>query len=352
MEQMKIVAKKQSIPGWLFCFIYLIVLYVTNLVAQDQDLDLGRYYELGDNASSYGSIKDVIKYYYEDGIDFIYYVILYITKHIGLDYNFITALIVSLYYFVTLKTAEYNCKKRIEPYLLFVPILLPPIIWVVAISRNLTAILFLYIAIMYFYKRKWIFVAVFLAMCIFTHFSMLMYIAVIAVAWLIQKNKVNKRVLFIAIGIALVLSVIVPDAFRLLMDYSLSDTELYYAKYSGKSEVHSILSYGKNYGQMAVILFGLIYSIGLLLLNKKQGFEFWALFMITVMYAFFLNTSLMFVNRCMMVFPMFWALNMADVYTSGNEKERLYIRALSICGSLAILMFFYAERPFFLPYLY
>lgn len=352
MEHMKIVAKRQSIPGWLFCSIYLIVLYVTNLVAQNQDLDLGRYYEIGDYAYSFSSIKALINYYYYEGIDFIYYSILYLTKHSGLDYNIITALIVTLYYIVVIQTINNNYHQKIEPYLLIVPLLLPPIIWVIAISRNLTAILFLYYALSFFYKRKWLWMTVFIIMCIFTHFSMLMYIPVVVIALLVQKIQIKRWVIIIAISIALIFSMIVPDAFRVFLDFAISDKDLYYANYAQKEEVYSILSYGKNYGQLAVIFGGLIYSMVLIILNKKQGFEFWALFMITVLYAFFLNTSLMYVNRCMMMFPMFWALNMADVYTSGSAKDRLYIRILSLFGLLAIMLFFYAERPFFLPFLY
>lgn len=342
----------RHIPTWLFVVMYLVMLYLVFLASKVDAWDIHRYYDEIDLQSRLYSLVSVITMYQKVHIDFIYIAILCLCNIVGIPYHFVSALIVTLYYIVLIKIIKENCSVKFDGYVLFVVLFATPIIWVLEISRNLSAFMFFYCALLYYYRNKWIVVAFFLVLGVFTHFSTLMYIPLFVIAWLFRKVKIKPWIVFIIIGSVFVYAFYVPDYLNRIMGALLSGDVEHYSRHT-ENEAINFIQYGNlNYGYISLILYCLGLSIVLLLLNIKQGFEYWSLFILTALLAFFINSNQGLMNRCMMLMPVFWGLNIASIYKSGNYKQKQIIQLLSLVGLFALLLFVYSLRNFFFPFFY
>lgn len=353
MEQVTLLGKKERISFIFFVLFFCFIYYLTAEASLVPAWDLSRYYESVDSFPVSYTFMKVIRDCFQEGNDFIYYLMLFFAKKVGVPYDIITALIVTIYYILIIKIIKEQFSNQIAWYLIIVSMFAVNITWVISISRNLTAYMFLYAGVLFYYrKRRW-WCALFFLASVLTHFSTIMYVAIILASWFYKGVHVNSWVVFVAVSAFLLLSFVVPDSVGTLMNMVLAGSDSYYLRYTESFEAKTFISYGnQNYGTLALVLYSLIYSIVLLLLNKKQGAEFLVLFIATVLLAFFLNSSMMFSNRCLMFMPLFWALNMASAYTSGSKREKEIIKYLSIAGLVAILLVIYADRDFYFYFMY
>lgn len=335
----------------LFGF-FVIIWYWVSIAAENESWDLGRYYGIIDGLPLNYGFFDVFNYFHGTYVDFIYFMILYSAKVVGISYNIVTAIIVTTYYYLVLAIIDNNYHKNVEWYILFTILFSSPIIWIIEISRNLTAYMFFYFAFYYYYKKKWMLVATFIAIAVFTHFSVLMYVAVFALAWILRNVKLKTWILFVLISTTLAGSFLIPDSVTRILEMSLGGTDMYYGRYT-EIETMNILDVGNmSYGSISITFWAFAYSIIILLLSKKKNIEFWILFILTVMLAFFINSSQMFLNRCLMLMPLFWALNIVPAYLVKEKSTSYFIKGLSLAGFIPMFLFFWKSRNFFLPFIF
>lgn len=329
----------------------LLVWGVTIAVLQETSFDLQRYYQMAEINVETRDLSGVIEESREHNVDFLYYVILYTALSIGIPLNLVTVTIVSLYFFLIISCFKEIWGGKIDGWILFVILFATPTCWVVSISRNLTAIMFLYIAVKAYYHKRWLFVLLFSVLAVFTHFSVLMFLAVLVTSFFLRKMRIKKEMLLFVIMAFLVAGVIFPAYVQNLFFDLIVDQDIRYSNYSTRNDF-GMLRQSLNYAVQLPTLLALSFSILLLFLNKKQGFEFWALFILTVMLSAFVLSSWTLTNRCMMILPMFWGLNVALIYKNSYVKKNKTLRIFSFIGVIIILLGIYGMRNIYFPFLY
>ena len=143
--------RKRPILQYIVFFIF--IFYTVIGVSHVEALDLGRYFEeayISANDSWYNIFKDR----FAERVDFIYFIIISTAAKTGLSLSLLTTIIVFVFYSLIIKTIRNLCPCRIDNHVLICLLLTAPIVWITSISRNLTAIMFMYCARYFFYKRK------------------------------------------------------------------------------------------------------------------------------------------------------------------------------------------------------
>lgn len=344
--------KNEVVPTWLYIAMYLVMLYLVFLASKVDAWDIHRYYDEIDLQSKSHSFWTIISMHQTDHIDFVYIAILSFCNILGVPYHFISALIVTVFYTLILKIIRENFTGKIEGYIFFVALFATPIVWVLEISRNLTAYMFFYYALLFYYRNKWKPMTFFLILGVFTHFSTLMYIPFFVLAWLLKRVRVKSWIVILVMGTVFIFAYFVPDYINTTLGVILSGDVEHYARHT-ENEILNFLEYGNlNYGYITLILYCVGLSFVLLILNKKQGFEYWSLFFLTALLSFFLNSNQGLMNRCMMLMPVFWAVNIASIYTDGVYKQIQVIKMVSIVGLVVLFLYIYSLRNFFFPFFY
>ena len=337
---------------WIVFF--FIMWYMAAMCEDNAALDLGRYYYEAIALKS-SSVRYIIELKSTRGIDFIYYVILHLGVNSSIPLNIITAFFITLYYAAIVGCIRFFYRGRMEWYVMAAVLFLTPITWVITISRNLAAIAFLYIGLIMFYKNKRLWACLFCIAGIFTHFSVLMYVVLFAASYLLKNLRLkNGTIAVIFIG-AVVISFLIPGSLFDIMRYFIEGGETVYATtYVEGGRVLSDFSSWNNIGlgDKASILYSLVFSPFLLINNRKQGLEFWMLFLLTVIMLFFSRSSLMFTNRCMMVMPMFWAINSAQIYKDSSSGTRVTLQNLCLIAIFLIFWHVYSYRDDYFPFFF
>lgn len=343
-------SKNGNILFWLLFF--MVMWYMSARCATMDALDLHRYYDDA-FANRNTPIGDIVEQESSRGIDFIYYVILHFSVNLSIPLDLITALIVTLSYAMILSCVNFFYKGSLEWFVVATVLFLTPITWIIEISRNMTAILFLYVALRMMYRSKWIWAIIFCLCGLFTHFSVLMFIFLFAASYFVKFLHIRSFFIPIVIFFIFISSYLVPSYIYDLMSLAIGGSEtVYNTQYMGMEAV-SFSQWGTvGNGDKIPILYGLVFSVALLLTNKKQGQEFWMLMGLTVLSAFFVRSSMMFTNRCMMILPMFWALNLAQIYESGTHKNKKLIRSLCMFGLLPIFWHIFSYRDVYFPFFF
>ena len=340
---------KRALELLVYFVLFLVTLFVTYKVALWDDLDLHRNYEEAVRYANKMTLGQMITYLIKDQVDFVYYFILYCAIKLYIPLNIVTAIIVLYYYIVILSSVRFIYKGNIEKTVLIAILFATPFVWIVSISRNMTAVFFLYIGIKYYLKKEWVYSLLFLTIGVFTHVSTLMYVALFAAGFLLQKIKLKPFLILLLILGVYVLTRIMPDLlFETLTQFVSDQSDYRYGRFAGLETGNVLGEDLLTAGEYLSMFFTIAFSIVLLILNKKQGFEFWVLFMLMVGLAFFMNSFLMFVNRFMLVTPLFLGLNVASIYREGNIKQKKVVKYFSYIGVLVFLLYIYTSRVMFI----
>lgn len=351
-----IVRKKHKDPYiYVMYVVSFVLLYIAvSFVSENEALDLGRYYqEAYDNVAMYKINELVVtRFYTWAKYDFLYQVILYVAVLLSIPLNLITTICLFVYcrLIVALIRKFYNGKM--EGVVITIVLLTTPLTWTIEISRTLMAIMFLYAAILYLLEDKRMLAAVFVILCAITHFPTLMYVGVLAAMIPLRSVKIDPGFVFFMLLVFLIIGFIVPGTMQMMMTLFLSDdTNLSYAHYATDGIQSFWSTHGLGYGDKLPGLFAMFYSVYLILMNKKQGYGMIALFALTVMLFFFTNSSYFLVERTMMVMPLFWGWNVANIYSErNNDKEKVFL--ISLMGMIPIMLHFYAYRETYFPFFF
>lgn len=340
LRQSPFLSRKKKVPYLELILLYCVVLFATKVISEYDALDLAHYIVDADLYMSL-SLTELISTRIEWGKpDFIYFIFLtYAVKH-----SFVilmTATTVFVYYLLVIKQMNNICRNKIELFVYIAVLFIAPITWTCAMARNLMAFLFLYCSIIFIFKEKKIISLLFALLGILTHFSVLMYVIVLIGAYFCQDKRLRPGILLAILVLVTTISLLVPSTFYDIIRLFLSeDSGFYHYTESTMTSFWAVLSYGDS----LPAIFSIVYSVVLLFLNKKQGLAFWMLFMLTIMDILFITIGKNFALRLTIFLPMFWGMNIANIYNDNNPTRKEKVLLVSIIGYVPILLHFYASR--------
>ena len=334
-----------KIPAYWYLFFFVVALFFVNAVVKVDDYDLHRYFDEAVRFAKTSSLLQMIKEVWSIEFDFIYYVILYFSVKLSISLKLVTALFVATYYWIILGVLKDDRKLINDRIVDFVILFVVPIIWVVSISRNLAAIVFLYAGVVSILKSKRINGILWLVIGVLTHFSVLMYVVVFVVSMLLRKIRIKPFFVVLFIAFFYILSQVIPDYLYNSIKLIATDRDLgYYTRFENVVSANVLEEGNWPVGDILSLIFVCVFSITVLLFNKKQGFEFWTLFILLIFLAFFVETSVMFVNRCMMIMPLFIGMNVLSIYKEGTNSQKKILKYLSYAGGLVFMLYIYTSR--------
>lgn len=333
-------------PYYLYyVWFILIIILMMSLFTFPEALDIGRYYE---DALTYSKIYTLPQYFEKniDGnIDFIYTCSLFIFAQLGLPLNIVTIFFLSLYYISLCEIIRISEPTKVHGVLLIVILLFCPFIWVLAISRNAAAIAIYYFAILQFVNRRPFLGITFFIVSIFTHVSMIMWIIITIIAYAIRRFHLKKFIIISILVGFITLAYIIPNYLFEIMSLILGNSESRYVSYSIVSNVSSPLhSTDISYGEKIPMLYSIGLSIYLLIVNQKQNFYYWMLFLLTIFLSFAIFSSMMFTNRTIMIMPLYIGYNICSIINMKNFRINMQLYMLSIIGCGSVFLHFWSRR--------
>lgn len=353
-NQTIVLSKKRKIDNiFMYILAFLLIYWSVFVLSEYEPLDLGRYYEEVEMQAEVYSLSDIIKIRYYDmkKYDFIYHTILFVACKFFIPLNLITSVIVFTYYLLIVKMMRIFFGGKIDNFVILAVLLTTPITWVVEISRNLTAITLLYISVKYLYANKRIIAVLFIVASVLTHFGAALYVLVLFCSQILQNKHIKQNVVFFLLLVVSIISFIMPTSVLTIMRWFLEE-DSGYTHYTMNTSASFFAATNIHYGDKLPAVFAVLFSIILLLLNKKQGFAFWCLLLFTMLLFFFLNLGVMFVNRLMMVVPLFWGINLAIIYKNARLADVQFLRTFSVIAWIPIVLHFYAYRPVYFPFFF
>ena len=349
---MRLIYRKQLFP-FFYIFIYLIFFFIMQISVEMEALDIWRYYASAkQNAKIYCNLFDIVKYSLDNSFDFIYTVSLWMACRLNISMNFVTAFYLSLYYLLSYNIVKKHFSNTFIPnYVIAYALMFAPFIWVQEISRNLAAIAILYVAINFFLNKKYVKALLFLVISVFTHISILIYVPIFIAAHFLSGVQIKSHYILVCILGLVICSLVTPSFLVDLISSYAAGTDSRYAYYGDEMEYVGVFnSTGIGYGDKLPILFAFVFSIILLIVNKKRDFMFWCHFILTSMLSFFLFSSLMFTNRIIMLLTLIIVWNTVQVYVTSSKNIRKIVRYLSVIGCICVLLHFWSYRTAFLNF--
>lgn len=345
--------KKDRIPVYWYIALFIVVYLATLAISKFESLDLFSWIEDSEKyLYGYNTLSDVISYCLSSSIDFIYQSIVYLAAKNSLSLTLITAIIVTFYFYLILKIMSREWSGKMEFLLVVMVLFTTPITWTVAITRNLTAVMFLYLGILFYYNGKRLPMLICFVAGVFTHFSVILYVLVFLFAMLLSKRCLSVRSLVVILGGVLLFSIISTDFVSDIINAFALRYDTRYSAYSEMNSDNFLLATTINYGDKLPVLFAIVLSVFLLINSKLTGFPFWGLFMLTVLLLFFVTTRFFLINRCMLVMPLFWGLNIAEIYRDSGKKVRINLKNLALIGLVPILLHLFSYRNHYFPFFF
>ena len=341
---------RKRVPYKFYIFVVLTLSLSMAFYVFPEALDITRYYEMAeDGVSQFSGVVEYAEYWFEMHLDFIYGSSLFLLLKMGLPLNIATIFYLSLYYICVFEILRRHFPNlNIAWYILFYVAMYAPFIWVQSISRNLAAISFFYLAMLFLLDGKKVKFLFCLFLSIFTHISMVMYVPIIFVAYFLEKRDINEKIIGFSIVFTLILSFISPSQLLNLLSFLLEGSDMRYAaSYSNIQAQGALQDPNIGYGDKLPIVFCLFYAILLLFINKRKDLMYWMLYVLTLMLSFFVFSSLMFTNRVIMLMTLFVAYNAYNVMRYGTLRYRNIIKISSLVGCLIVFLHFYSYRTSF-----
>lgn len=338
-------------------YIVIIIISILAILFVPWDaLDSYRYYNLTKTFSRDDSLLEFIKQFFYHGIDFVYYLLLFICVKLGIPIQFITGISVGLLYAQTLTLIDniqvkygYKINKSNKLLIRLFALFSVSFIPVFAISRNVTAIMFFVFGVNSMVKGKKLKTALYFLLAVFTHVSMILY-SILYIFGYYWKGKfilnINKR------RIIIVLATIVGLNSFLWIDFIMRRLESltffvnypYYSVYVASGGGFSNLFHfelGKGellmfYPAPIALFFGLFFI-------KKYNPIIWVCFIMYISLIISMGFSLMFTQRTLLFLIPFQGVVASSFF---EQKNGAVIKLIYIL--LLILSIF----AFFLNVLY
>lgn len=333
--------------SFLFIGVYLIV----SICAGVEGFDLHRSYEEAETYVQVFSVGEVVLYRLLKTVDFIYYLIHYYALKLSVTPNLVTTLIVFTYYCLTIYATQRVFKVKVSNLVLLITLFTVPSIYVISVARNLTAFMFLFCSIVLYYRGKSVLSVIFILIGVFTHFTTLMYVAVMISALFMRNCKISDGSLAVILVASFFISIIAPTLINDIMFKIIGGQDMHYMAYSTDVARNYLFHSSINYADKLPVTLCYIYSVLLLFANKNRGKEFWSLLLLTIMLSFFMNSSFSLVTRCVMFLPIFWGLNVGKIMSSSSVKSKIYVKYISWLGTACLVLHLYGYRQIYFAFL-
>jgi len=343
---------KRSLVFIQYIILFFVIYWLATVCEKIVEFDLHRCYEEARTLADYYTVEQFILLRLASTVDFVYFLIHYFAIKASIPQNFVTAVLVFVFYFVAIKIVNKEIRKKAGNVIIFVALFIPPIIYAISVARNLTAFMFFYCAIFMYFKDKKILSLIFLTLGVFTHFTVLMYTPVLILAVVLRNKKLDERVLLFALVGVFLASFIFPNFIKDFLLDAIKGNDLSYDSFADAKVGNFLFNSSINYADKLPVTFGFIYSILLLFWNKtKRGFDYWALFILILLMSFFMNTSFSLVLRCLMFMPIFWWLNVSKIIENSTPNSLSNLRFVSLIGIFTILLHIYGYRQIYLSFI-
>lgn len=311
-------------------------------------LDIGRYYMSAKIHAKHYSVIEYIGIMYNSNIDFIYFTALLLANKLSLPSEIVTFLFLTLYYvciceMVRLYSLSINLHNIATCIMIFI-MLSAPFVWVQTIGRNLGAIALLYWGILCFFKGENKTGIILCIASIFTHFSMAVYIILAIIAYYIQSFRISRAFIIIAFVISIFIGIIVPRYLMDLFYFIAGSADNHYGFYANFKSYPPILNPNLGIGDKFPMIFTYLFSIYIILKNKRQDFFFWMLFIYIIGLSFSLFIDTMLTQRFIMCMPLFLGCNVCSVLRQGNISVNKILQMFCIIGLVTVALHLYTYR--------
>lgn len=162
--------------------VFLLSAILAFLFVPDKALDLSRYYNDAAYINTNQPLIAYIKQTYYSNFDFVYYILLFVSKRLSLPVQLVTALSVGLFYSqsvvlinVIQNKYDYQLNRIVRNLIDLFAILSVSFILVFSISRNISALVFLFFGLINFLRGNKRAVIYFIIAC-FTHLIIIPYL--------------------------------------------------------------------------------------------------------------------------------------------------------------------------------
>lgn len=312
-------------------------------------LDIQRYYSTAEShAIQFNSLSSYIPYLIETNYDFIYFTSLYLALKLGISLNIVTTIYLSIYYISVCEVIRrLSLGIRISKWVLTFTLLCAPFIWVQEISRNLAAISFAYLAVLCYIsgnRSKGIF---WLVMACCTHISMLIYLPVFIAPVFLQDKQIKQKTVMFVVLTCIVISYMTPSYLFDLFLQGVEGSSSRYSSYELTESQNALMTSTIGYGDKLPMIWALIYSIICLLLSKTKDYFYWGLLILVVYLSSFIQSSVMFTNRVIMLLPLFVSVVVVNIYKYESPAKIKIIKYCSFIGLLFVAAHFWAYRMAF-----
>lgn len=337
-------------PPYRFYFFLVLLLYASmHFYVFPDALDITRYYDsVKDDVLHYHNILDYIESQISIHIDCIYSSSLYLANRAGIPLNLVTTLYLSIYYIVICELLRRNYGlKRIRGIILFYILMSAPFIWVQEISRNLAAIAFMYCSFFQFNKNNKTIAVLFVIGAVFTHFSLVIFVLLYMIAFFMQQVNLNRKIVILFFLAILIIGYISPSYLVNLTVVVAENSDNHYAAYASIENALPLFTTSIGYGDKIPMVYVYLFSLYLVLKNKKHDFYYWGLFVLTAGLSFALSTSLMLTNRIIMQMPLFIGWSICAILQQEGRKEYIRLYILSAIGTVCVLAHFWSYRLIF-----
>lgn len=343
---------------YIFLFVFCMISYYTFSYSDWSDLTVN--IARANGLKMYTSLSEVVNYSVEEQYDFVFTALMWIVVTLGIDIKLLFVLILFFFFYSIIDILKRSVPEpflyhRSDNLLMILYTLFScPFIFIHGITRNLLAVSLLFWSYLFLKNKRWLLGTLFSFFSLITHASVILYVFVLFLALFLPRFKFSylaeKTVLIalLLLSIAspfLILGYIVP----LIAEHMISDSAHYmnYANYSEGFVSTFWADPGLNAGIKIPTLCTFLISIALLFINKKRDFSYWILYISTILFSFFSQSSTVFAERCLIFMPLLIGSSLFSSYKNGSISEKKRLVVLSIIGLLAVTYHFISIRIYF-----
>jgi hypothetical protein len=340
---------KVNYRSW-YILAFLISAILMLLYKYPDELDIIRAFERAErDALNYPSVLTYITEVFHSRIDFIYYGFLYLCVRVGIPLGLATTFVLFLYFVLLIKISTLHVCGKCNNLLLLSVLLAVPTVTVISVSRNAFADVFFLLGIYYYIKGdKWSTIICFL-IAVFSHFSVLIYVALFFIAIILSKKEFDNRS-----RIGLLLSIVVvgfaiPTLMNdVLLRFGVSYLEgTHYESYESLNDSAVLRAPQISNGDKLYFAYTFVMLLYLAIKDKNRDVMYWFMFLLCFLDAFYFNSSVQMSLRLTILTPVCIGYSLISLYEKkilGRQK----IELISVGMLLVTLVYYYSLRPVFI----
>ena len=335
---------------YVYMVISIMAMFVYNF---PESLDIQRYFNTA--AADVKIYRNVIEYaQFQIGthIDFIYFCVLYILESLGWSLVLFTMAVLFLYYKTIIDIGLFAAanKKLYNVYVLLLCLVFccAPLVTIISVSRTTFACVFLFMAIIFYFRKKYLFTLTFFILSLFSHFSMALPISMLILSFIFSKveflNKINGKVIPIFIIIGLSTPLLFKGFVSTIIPF-FADT--HYSVYEDSFDTGSIFKMSNiSIGDKLIAIYLLAVGVYCCIKDANRNFMYWMLVLIMVLWASFINSTIQMIFRFEVILPPFLIYSLCSII-SKNKNSRVLCNIINFSSIFITIIYLYTVRQNF-----